>query len=312
MLKGAREHFEAARVTETGYLRPTKKLLVDIFVSKECLTRALDTANQLFLALENQGHSVEFAPTDRAYSRTKLDHRKNASRDLYSSITWAPIRSTVVFVKAVPIGLTLYEPAEEVEVQSEKGGLVRVSDLPPRKVRRTHFPGGWVHKDFMPTGRLSLRAYSPDWRVKWGKEWHEANPGDLLAKIETIGRVLRRETATILRLIEEADRRAEEQHKIWEEQHREWVREEEERRRAEALKESREQLLEIVQAWALARNIEDFFEDAQRRASSITGDEQRNVLERVNRARELLGGTDTLKRFGAWRSPEDRFSPEEE
>jgi hypothetical protein len=52
LLAGIRESFEKARFSEVGYLRPFKRNLVDIFVTKEALAYALDTANDLFLRLE--------------------------------------------------------------------------------------------------------------------------------------------------------------------------------------------------------------------------------------------------------------------
>jgi len=42
VLAGARDIFSAAAPNDTGYLRPTKRKLVDVFVSKEQLERALD------------------------------------------------------------------------------------------------------------------------------------------------------------------------------------------------------------------------------------------------------------------------------
>ena len=48
LLTGVRESFEKARFSEVGYLRPFKRNLVDIFVTKEALAYALDTANDLF------------------------------------------------------------------------------------------------------------------------------------------------------------------------------------------------------------------------------------------------------------------------
>jgi hypothetical protein len=54
------EASSAARV-EVGYLRPFKRNLVDIFVSNDTLTYPLDTANELFLRLEERGHRVMLA-----------------------------------------------------------------------------------------------------------------------------------------------------------------------------------------------------------------------------------------------------------
>ena len=49
LIRGAREHFDAARERDE-YLRPSKKLLVDLVVSKGTLARALEVANELFLS----------------------------------------------------------------------------------------------------------------------------------------------------------------------------------------------------------------------------------------------------------------------
>ena len=51
-----REHFEGVRESDNGYLRPSKRKLVDVFVSRGTLDRALAFANRLFRALEAQGH----------------------------------------------------------------------------------------------------------------------------------------------------------------------------------------------------------------------------------------------------------------
>ena len=55
LVTGVRESCEKARFSEVGYLRPFKRNLVDIFVTKEALAYALDTANDLFLRLEARG-----------------------------------------------------------------------------------------------------------------------------------------------------------------------------------------------------------------------------------------------------------------
>nr|AQQ74471.1 hypothetical protein [uncultured bacterium] len=54
-------HFEKVRSSNNGYLRPFKKLLVDLYVSSESLDRALELANQLFMAFEERGHPVSLA-----------------------------------------------------------------------------------------------------------------------------------------------------------------------------------------------------------------------------------------------------------
>jgi len=66
LLRDARAHLEAARTFYgSPYLRPSKRNLVDVVVSKGCIDKALDLANVLFRALsicsrarpDSQNHS---------------------------------------------------------------------------------------------------------------------------------------------------------------------------------------------------------------------------------------------------------------
>jgi hypothetical protein len=56
----------------------------------------------------------------------------------------------------------------------------------------------------------------------------------------------------------------------------------------------------------VAKQIEGFFEDAQRRAAELDEDARDAILDRLKLARALLGDVDALRRFRAWRSPEER------
>jgi hypothetical protein len=60
-LVGGREHFQTAKELDGGYLRPSKRRIADVFVSKDSLDHALGLAHSLFLALENADHRVTFA-----------------------------------------------------------------------------------------------------------------------------------------------------------------------------------------------------------------------------------------------------------
>jgi len=119
-------------------------------------------------------------------------------------------------------------------------------------------------------------------------------------------RHLETEAATIAGLVEEAERQWAIERKRLEEQQQQWMREEQERRRAQNLKASREELFAIIEAWAVAKRIEDFFEDVEKRAPGVDGADDQALLERVRRARRMLGGTDALSRFRAWKAPEER------
>ena len=300
LIVGAREHFDAAKVSDVGYLRPSKHILVDVYVSP--LTRALDLANEIFLAFEDRGHHVTIPSKDAHYGRPEVDERLEGGRERYRG-AWGPKRPTVAFIGTVPIGLSLYELSEQAEVERREDKYVRVG---PRKPNPRENPYGWIHKEDMPTGRLCLRATSGYWHGTWERKWQESKPGELVGKSPQIVKEIEEEIPAIVKMIEEGERQHELERQRWEIQQQKWKKEEEERIRDQNLKESREELFAIIEAWALAKRIEAFFEDADRRTERLPETERQIVLERLSRARELLGGVDALKRFIEWKSPEER------
>jgi hypothetical protein len=211
-----------------------------------------------------------------------------------------------VFVGTVAIGLTLYELSESVEVQYVDGKYIPVSQIPEKRRRAIHPSLSWTSHHDLPTGKLCVRASSPYPRAQWEKQWRETAPGELSSKITSIVRHLETEAATIAGLVEEAERKWAIERQHLEEQQRQWRREEEERRRAQNLKASREELYAIIEAWAVAKRIEEFFENVERRAPGLDDADGKALLDRVQRARQMLGGTDALSRFRSWKAPEER------
>ena len=59
-------------------------------------------------------------------------------------------------------------------------------------------------------------------------------------------------------------------------------------------------------AWAATKRLEGFFADAERRAQDLPDDQRERTIERLRKARGLVGSTDALERFDAWRAPEER------
>lgn len=113
-------------------------------------------------------------------------------------------------------------------------------------------------------------------------------------------------TVEIANLVEEGGREAEIERQRREAQYERWRREEEERRAVKALEDSEEKLLEIIAAWAAAKRLEEFFIDAERRAQDLPDDRRERTIERLRRARGLIGSTDALEQFDAWRAPGER------
>lgn len=217
----------------------------------------------------------------------------------------------MAYLGTIPVGLTLYEFSEEVEVEYENGKYdgnfvrkVRV-DPPPRRTR--YSPAPYVMKRDMPTGKFGLRAQCLDPRAKWEHHWRESRPGQLLGRVRTIVADLEREAPTLGAMIEEGEREAERRRQAWEIERRKLERKMAEERLAEATKASREELSRIIDAWAVAKRIEEFFEDAHCRATALDENSRLGIAERLTLARELVGGADALERFRRWLSPTERL-----
>lgn len=250
LVLGVREFFAAARLSEVGYLRPRKRNLVDILVSRETLEYAMETANELFLMLEKRGHRVALASGGDHFRRPELSVHEGQKFDDYNR-----------------------EP--------------------------------WAYNKHMPCGRLGLRVYCPYWRVSWERRWQESMAGELARKFRVIAKDIEAAVFEVVTLRDDAEERAEAERQRWEIERREREREERERSRLQALKDARQQLLAIVQEWSVARSIEDFFEDAERRARELPSDERTAILNQLVTARAVLGGIDALAQFRQWRPPLD-------
>jgi hypothetical protein len=306
LLQGATTHFAKTRVSRDAYLKPTKQLIVDVFTTHPMNEPALALANDLFLALEDRGHQVALAPPDQPLSRPALHLGQTRNRDPYWRDSWRPGRPTVVFVGTVAIGLTIYEPTEKVDVHLRDGRLVRAEVIRALQDKRPLREQHLTHERDMPTGCLTIRGYSPYAGADWEKVWVEAKAGELRATLDVVVRAIERAAPEIASLAIEAKRRAELARQKWEQEQQQREREEAERQRIRATKESRAELLEIVDHWALANRIEGFLEDVAGRLEGAPAEERAALHERLERARALLGGTDGLAWFRSWRLPEER------
>jgi hypothetical protein len=298
LIHGVLQHYEAARVSEVGYLKPTKRVIVDIFVSKETLTRALEISNQLFLALEDESHSVALSSSEQRFHRSEVDPREKPHGELSDKERWSPERPTVVTIGSVAIGLTLYERSEEVEARWVDGKYVRLSSLFPT-TKRAHSAvlGNWTTKHDFPSGHLVLRAYSVR-SVSWQKEWVESAGDELSDKIAEIIKELTQVSGTLAKQIEEHQQRQESERQ-------QQQSEEQKKLYAQAVADSQEQLVSILNTWVLANNIEKFFEDLLRRADGLSEEEKAKIIARAEEAKKAFGGIDSLRYFRSWKSPEE-------
>jgi hypothetical protein len=148
-------------VKEGQYLKPFKKLLVDVTASRDALDRALGFANDLYNALESAGHRVVLAPPDERLRRAEIDeHEESKKKQRYydHSRLWSPWRPTVVYVGTVAIGLAVIEMSESVLLRYVKGKYIRDADYIPPKDSRLYGDHTWTTTEDLPCGRLRLVA----------------------------------------------------------------------------------------------------------------------------------------------------------
>lgn len=160
LLQDAQQYFDEARENSDGYLKPSKRLMVDVIATKQTCSRALDVANELFLLFEERGHEVAFERKGLFLRRYEVDEREMGGRDRHHSDLWCPARDTIVTIGTVLIGLTIFEMSENVEVKYQDGKYTRVSELPVKKPRR-YESYSWTSMHDLPSGRLCVQAYSP-------------------------------------------------------------------------------------------------------------------------------------------------------
>ena len=313
LIRGARELFENGRVSSYShpqYLKPAKKLLVDLAVTKMGLEHALMFANQLFLELEGHGHHVVIAPHDQHLHRAAIEERENPPKREHGyrhQSFWSPLRCTVVYVGTVAIGLTIIEMSESATARYVNGEYLRESEYVAPK-RRYGVDHSWTTTIDFPTGRLCLQAYSPYPGAGWVRNWKEVRGKNLTEMIPMIVQELKLGANDIARLVEEAKLRTEARRREWESERQRQLKEEAERRAAAALKESKTDLLQFIAKWAEARNIERFLSEVEADLSKLDPSVREHLVERLQAARELFDQGSALEHLKRWKTPQERLA----
>jgi hypothetical protein len=303
-----RAFLEQAVPTDAGYMIPRKKNVLDAFVTKAMIRGAGDALDALFIELEMRGHRVQLS-ADYSHRRPPVDVAQRPIKDMYSRRPneWQPGRPTIAYVRGALIGLTLFELTEHVRVRRTGADrYVRISDLAPTRRYAPQSPDETDETRDMPTGRFVFRAYSPCYDADWQHEWTESQKGDFAKTAQGIADSLEEEAPVVVKLVEEAERRARERQKQEEEEDRR----EQARERAEALKRARQaakdELRAIVKAWNDAFALEAFFAELSRRAAALESEARTTLERKIESARQLVRSQDAIDRFVSWSLPNER------
>jgi len=308
LLKNTKNLFLIGRETDYGYLKPNKKLLVDLIVSKPGLDGAFEIANALFLALERHQHRVKIANNNERFHRYELDERNTPNNDSRYINHWSPMRITVAYINTVAIGFTIYEISEKVEVIYHNGEYIPVRDL-NTSARMKHDLSWTTHND-LPSGKFCIQAYSPYPNTTWMKQWRISSKKDLKRQVNKIIKQLEQDVTEVYDLVIEEERLAEIRQKEWELSKLKWEKEEQERKRLKAINESTEELMNIISEWDEVQRIQSFFSQIEEQLDKLSLNEQAKIKERLEKARSLVGGHTPLQHLRSWLSPDERITSE--
>lgn len=285
---------------------PRKKNVLDAFVTKPTIRGAAEALDAISIELEMRGHRVQLSADYYYHHRPAVDVAQRPIRDQYyrRPNEWQPGRPTIGYVNGALIGLTLFELTENVRVRRTGADrYVRISDLPPTRRYAPQAPDEADKTRDMPTGRLVLRAYSPRHETNWQHERTESQKGEFATMAKTITDFLEEAAPILVKQVQDAEERERErqrQAKIEERRRKARQRAEARERAKQAAKD---ELRAIVKAWNDAFAVEAFFSELSRRAATLDGNERAELEERIEAARELMGGRDAVERFLQWTVP---------
>lgn len=312
LINGARKHFESGRpIDREIFLKPYKKLLVDITASPAGLAEGLEIANELYNSLESRGFRVAIAPQAGGLHRPEIDwHVVPEEPRVYYPTIWKPARPTVVYVGDVAIGVALLEMAEPILMRNLGGDkYIRDSEYVLPKLRRGERDWSWTTTRDMPTGRFRLQLYSPYGHVAWKKHWQETKAISLANQIQSIVNEFRALGNELTALVAEADRKADLRRLEWERACELHERRDDRAEVAKSRQTSQVGLSKLIEAWTRAENTSRFFESIEAKLHELPNDVRQVALARIALAKEFASTSSPWDLLLAWKTPTELYIP---
>lgn len=295
LIAGAKTHFVKSRKpssfdidkdTSNYYLRPYKKLLADLVVSKNSLDNGLEIMNKLFNAFLKSGYRTVIAPNASHFRRLEVEVRENNNNSNDYLSYWSPYRITAIYIDDIAIGLTLFETSKKVDVSHSWG---------------TTF-------NFRPNGAFVLQTYSPYVGTDWSQRWVIEQNQSISKQGKLIVEALYQTTSTIREQLECARQEEAKRKREWEEQETQYKLQEEKDNREKSLKQSNELLQQVIGKWAYAKSIETFFQEVEEEISRENPIKRAELNNRLDLARKVLSEVNALEDFAEWKSPDEIYS----
>lgn len=303
LVAGAKPLFLAGRESYWGkYLKPSKRLLPEIHVSKTGLDSALALANELFLQLERLGHRVTLAAIGDHISRPSIDPRDQPNRSNFHTDFWSPARRTVLYIDGIAIGIAVCELTESTQMRYVNGTYVRESDYVPPKSRMMQ-QSHWTSTQDLPSGRFLILAYASYYPKEWSRTWKEQNVGDHLKSVSRIAREIAGHVADAARVIQEGKDAAAVEKARQAEMRKKWDEEERKRRIQKALIDSKAKIDQVLLKFSERTRLEEFLSFAESQMPYLDEENQHKLAALIGQARSLYIDNTCLTEFLEWVPP---------
>lgn len=289
--------------TREGYLKPSKRNMPYIFVTPECVDKAIDFANALFHALEKKRFIVELRDWQYAGIRSgDYDIFEDDKKQRNYSDRWSPAKLTYTEIDDIPFGIVIYEMLSEENATYIDGTYYRDSDLTAALIKKMSRHYTWTTTHYFPTGRLCLLVYSYD---GWMHKWKETRKDTLENQIPRAIKFLKSSVPELLLVEERLRLEAEQRDREWEALKQKWADEKEQKIVADSIARSTAHIQEIIDAWDKASKLNGFFSDVERQICKGDGLRKEQLLERVRLAKELIGSVDPMEHLANWKTPNE-------
>jgi putative intracellular protease/amidase len=309
LIKGAKPLFLTGRESRWGnYLKPSKRLLPEIHVTKAALDSALEFANAMFKQLEKRGHRVTLASPGVQIYHPPIDPRdKPDKRDNHADL-WSPARRTAVYVNGTAIGIAIFELTEPTQMRYVNGACIREKDYVPPKSESAR-DAKWTSTQDIACGRFAVLAYSSFYTEKWTRTWKEERVGHFLKDAPRLAREIESCEAEAAAAVRRGKEAAEPERLRHGEMDRAWREEREKLRLRKSLTESKAELDRIMDEHAQRKRLEDFLGAIESRRGALDDATLRKLDELVVQARILYKSDSGLDDFLAWMPPTERLGP---
>ena len=304
ILHASRQILLSAPVTSVGFLKPTKKKLLDINVSLNGFKNAEAFLLKFFDSLEKCRMIVRLRETSETFSRREISACEENSNFFCPSL-WKPSHESVICRDGICVGFSLVEMTQFVPSKKVNDIYVRDDDmLNWLKGSRSELPGYHL-REHIPCGRFRLQLYSPYHQDGWCKVFSQTKNSSLLNQMP---KIIKEVIAALGHLKKELiSYKRDSEHT-----HIKKVRFTKENRDMTAQKEvtdkkCREELQNLIVKWTTERHIMQFFDEADAEIRNYPPEQQKQLRKRLNIAKAALKYESPLQSLLAWRTPDERL-----